>query len=441
MHELSKTVAILLLASVLGVVSVAGAEAGFGERPGETIVYSEDSTDPWNRIFQALFVRTVSARRTADLTNDTSLPMTPVRTMGFPDGLLVTAAPIERVEMADRAIEPLYPTTIPLVGLRAFLSGGHYDVLRSALQEALDEKVDRSAMARALMQADVWATYDQLTTITTWDAPDLSIEIRRVAELRPLLARLMRRLALTRQEIEALPDNYSLAARVHPLPRLFRQESGWVELRAMHPRGHEREMDYRRVARVFVKTSRDLSSRYASLEDLQKAGIRKKDLEAAALVLQSLLVAKDRTIIPTRITYSVQVRAFQRDSAGQISTNSLSLFELSRRLLLKEEQSGGMRSVGSDNGVYLPFSGNDFGFATPHRPGGPILGTLHQKCGVCHGFPLTDRFFSLSLPHGVDKQAVSVWSNFVARAPAVAESKSTQSDFLKLMDAWMAEDY
>ncbi len=85
--------------------------------------------------------------------------------------------------------------------------------------------------------------------------PDAPIPLfhKRQAELRPLLARFIKRLALTAGEIQSLPDNYALAASTQGLPDLFGRNSEWLEVSWLTNRWHDGAAGNRRSARVFIK--------------------------------------------------------------------------------------------------------------------------------------------------------------------------------------------
>ena len=62
----------------------------------------------------------------------------------------------------------------------------------------------RDPLKRAVFQNDLWAMFDWLGKVSDGDGqPRMALEQR--------LARVIRRVALTRKEIEALPDTYALA--------------------------------------------------------------------------------------------------------------------------------------------------------------------------------------------------------------------------------------
>lgn len=291
----------------------------------------------------------------------------------------------------------MYPTTIPRTGLqRSFVDGG-YDGLRAALEDALEvDPTGQPPVARALLQADLWATYDFLAEAGAW--PRGGDHVEQVRTLLWLLAQLIAKIALEPNEILPLPDNYALSMDRLSLPHLFSDGGGWIELDTAYPRFHEGELGYRRITRVFIRVGAAPPVRKAFAEDLEGFGIHEGDIEAAVLLLQNLVIAQDGSIMATPITYDVQIRRFERNEEGRVIGSQVEKFELSRRLTLQSPVSGGLVQI-EDGAVYLPIAGNDFGFATPHESSTPIRSTVRQNCGVCHRFPNTDRFFSMETPH------------------------------------------
>src|SRR5499427_8779002 len=141
-----------------------------------------------------------------------------------------------------------------------------------------------------------------------------SLDERR-SELLPLLARFIRKLALTPEEIKRLPDNYVAASGVHRLPDLFGTLSGWVEIRWFPDRLHDDSVHFRRAARVFIKTKSQLANRQAFLNELrEEAGSDKAlGLDAVALVIQNMLIDSNGAVAPSPITFEVQQRSFIKD--------------------------------------------------------------------------------------------------------------------------------
>jgi hypothetical protein len=82
-----------------------------GSLPHEGVqpVYSPDPSDSWNRVFNALFARTVHLRLSKEFAGAALLER--VRVLGFPD-LPVSTSTFERIESGDLAIEPLDPVPV-----------------------------------------------------------------------------------------------------------------------------------------------------------------------------------------------------------------------------------------------------------------------------------------------------------------------------------------
>lgn len=82
-------------------------------------VYSSDPNDAWNRMF-SLFTRTVKAHVSVDFAD--RAPFGQIQYVQFPHELSVSTRMFERIEMGDRAIEPLYPSFLSSVGTSQVLS-------------------------------------------------------------------------------------------------------------------------------------------------------------------------------------------------------------------------------------------------------------------------------------------------------------------------------
>ena len=85
-------------------------------------------------------------------------------------------------------------------------------------------------------------------------------------------------------------------------------------------------------------------------------------VKAAALVVQNLLVDNKGEAVPSPLVYVVQLRAAAEDRS---TTTILREFELSRRTILKNPASGGLRDYSDGIPAYLPGAGNDYSFAPP----------------------------------------------------------------------------
>jgi hypothetical protein len=86
------------------------------------------------------------------------------------------------------------------------------------------EKLISDPLKRALLQRDMWELFD-------WSAKHIwrPEQIKASRELQPRIATIVRRLALTTNEIAALPDNYALTKGVADLPQgLFQTNGDWL---------------------------------------------------------------------------------------------------------------------------------------------------------------------------------------------------------------------
>lgn len=349
-------------------------------------IYSHDLHDPWNRIFFLLFTRKVDTRLSDDFKGEG--PFVSASAMGNPS-VQATSQTVERIESGDRAIDPLYPNFFSEKGAEPILSDPGFSELKQALQEACAETVQRPPLQRALMQSDIWAAYDTLGWArTTYDA-----ESDRGRVLLPLLAQFIAKLALTDEEIAALPHNYLDAQSSQNVPRLFDEASGWIEIQWFPGRSHDEMGGNRHAARIYLKPPikpqaflSDVNQQIRKQADPLHDGIR--SLNGAALITEVLLIDRRGRVVPSPLISDLQLRTVSRDGQGNFKTSTVEEYELSRQLILKDPSSGGFVHRLADEPAYLPASGNDFTFASrminEREPKPPILATLRRRCESCH---------------------------------------------------------
>jgi hypothetical protein len=405
-------------------------------------IYAPDPADPWNRLFHLLFTRTIDASVIREGAT--------VFAAGD-DRLALSDRRITRIESGDRAIDPLYPSWVWMdstafdmspQGAWGILKEPRYSQFVSALT-AVRESADRQPrLARALMQADLWAVYDlfeaaQSSMARRHDRSAEGIERRRrIEDVLPRVADSIRALALTRAEVASLPDTYAAAVRSRGLPDLFDARSDWVEVLWFPARMHERAVNDRRAVRVFLKPAHGPVDQQALLNRLRDAhGDNLSALEAAALLVQTLLVATDGSVIPSRITYEIQVR---RNSTRASEPAEVLQYELSRRRVLSSPADG-FASFDEYAPAYLPMAGNDFSFATPSRiDAGPVIATLRDRCLVCHG-PGIGKLATFAMTAGPGRLLPPVERLTASehRHPKeVAARKMTREDFRSLQRHW-----
>ena len=376
--------------------------AGFPQNPQrqslqDTVqpIYSDSSNDSWNRIFYCLFTRRVATRVSSEYPE--GAPFTEFRENST---FRVSIRTIDRLEIGDRAIDSIYPNFFNTAGVRVVLTEPKYFELVKALQDALNENAARSPVARALMQSDLWSAFDQLYGQFT--APDLRELEQRRRVLADLLGRMIKKVALTAQEIQSLPANYSAAIHRQSLPDIFNKASGWVEILWFPHRLHEDASNDRRVARVFLKPTHPSRDLQKFVDDLRKSdGDPILELDGVALVMQPLLVDTQGNLRPTSLTTDVQVRLFEKTASGALKSTKIQVAEISRRLFMVDPASGGLAAEAEDSPAYFPSSGNDYTFAAPQirMPGPPVQVHLRTRCTFCHGEDLTQVMtFSFALP-------------------------------------------
>ena len=360
--------------------------------------------------------------------------------------LRVSTRSFEHLEIGDRAIDPLYPNFFVVTGAMAILTEPRFSAFAKALDDALNENTSRPAVARALMQSDLWSTYDQLHGEYT--SPDQSEVERHRRVLEDLLSRLIRKVALTPEGIRSLPANYFAAMRRQSLPDIFNPASGWVEILWFPHREHEAAADNRRVARVFLKPTHPSRDLQKIVDDQRKEnGDPIADLDGVALVIQLLLIDTQGRLMPTTLTTDVQIRLFPRTSAGTLQAAKVQMTEISRRLLLSDPVSGGLAAEVEDSPAYLPAAGNDYTLASPQVAvqGAPIQVHLRTRCALCHQEDLTQLMtFSIALPprfltppvRRLDPSANQEAEDVIARKRRRADFKDLRAYFVKPSPWW-----
>ena len=416
-------------------------------------IYVSDPNDAWNQVFFLLFTRTVDARLVA--------PDSPVLFSGDPD-IEVSEKRVSRLEDGDRAIDPLYPSWLWMDSLDFDFDGKtawkvlrepRYSRLITALEGVRMTARSRPPLARALMQADLWAAFDIVHAFTLL-APS-KIEARRTGRstddvrervqyaqlLLPRIAMTMRGLALSRDEIAALPNTYFASATALGLPNILEDGSAWREVRWRSERSQDRAARFRRATRVFLQLNEPSRTEPALLNGLRDSyGHAPAAIRSAAQLTQLLLVANDGTVVPSSITYDVQLSG---DAARQ-GASIVREYELSRRLLLASPAAGGLVPFAADAPAYLPAAANDFGFAaTPRVVAEPVAASLEQRCAACHGVePGVGYLMTFSQPRAQSSGPEP--PNTVERLPLadnvhghdVARRKMEREDYRALRARW-----
>ena len=397
-------------------------------------IYAADPNDSWNRIFHALFSRSVNVRVAGELRKN-------ARLIAFHDpmgsfDIRISKDTVNRTEIGDRAIEPLYPAFFTAEGPLQVLSEPRFSALTAALREAIDDSKPRFPTERASMQSDLWAAYDILYSIGLGGNDKDSGLAERKSKLLELLSQLIRKLALSDDQINSLHSNYSTAVHEKRLPDILSPESGWLEIELLPNRSHDHACGYRRAARIFLKPRTPQSDAAGFVEKLKHQQYL-DEVEAVALAVQNLLIDVNGGIVPSPLLSDVQFRFFiNNPSTGKISATAKE-FELSRRQLLTQPSSGGLLEFDSTAPAYLSAAGNDYGFATRiEEADTPVLVPLRTRCSQCHDTSLTS-LMTYSIHDFLPVPTVKILNSSAdERAWYVAQRKTEREEFKSLVAKW-----
>lgn len=393
-------------------------------------IYAADPNDSWNRIFRALFTRTVKARLSSDFPE--AAPFVHFRVQMGSFDLRLSKRTLSQTEIGDRAIDPLYPTFLTNEGALQVFSEPRFSELTDALGEAIHEQRSRSVIERALMQTDIWAAYDIIHSTRRRNKESKNFGNQK-SMLLSLLTQFLRKLALTTDQIKSLDNNYLTAVTRKGLPNIFSPESGWLEIEFLDRRSHDVTADFRRATRVFVKPRSTPSNTGAFVEKL-KHNQHLDEVEAVGLVIQNLLIDSSGRVVPSMLFSDAQFRFFTNDAkTGEIHTNVIQ-YELSRRLLLTDPATGGFSVINEKDPAYLSEAGNDYTFAgSIDEAGAPIMVPLRTRCSQCHGQSLTV-LLTYSIHYLPPVPTVRILkSSDSERALTVARKKEEREDYKSLL--------
>ena len=427
-------------------------------------LYNPDPQHLWNRLHEALRVRL-----TTDRAGETFL------------------LEVEDAENDANELDPmLWRSTWHFSNyLLTGPAGDHYDALiresphlrkyprksRDAHRQALalldeflwkeGEKLIRDPLRKALLQRDLWALFDSFADpIWSWwwagrPNPSPSEFPRERRALQSRLARILPRLALSREQIRQLPDNYADAVKAGTMPAAFDPErkgaaflprdlwqadGPWVLLgeHGDQPLAaeHTRFFGGRSAFLVFLRLpggrrqTLDYVKRLSDVAD--KTGVYDASPQfppwtQVALVRRTLLLDDQGDIIPTRLTETVQVRVYldpkqqlTRDNAAKVQT--FIEHRLRRRDLLAGK-AGGLSLAGArerERAELLSLGGN----IESGRE--PIL----ASCASCHGSPGIESVNSYMGPFRSRRGRASL------EATTVAEEERETVNWKKTQYTW-----
>lgn len=316
------------------------------------------------------------------------------------------------------------------------LSGPSNQLAIKLLDEFLKtnaERLIRDPLKRAILQRDLWAVFDWSTVHSYGPTPEKR-------ELQIKLAQVIRRTALTKQQIESLPNNYIEAVAAKAFadqydsgkpevaflpPDLFQKDGPWVALSKFG--GDAIALDHvfafsgRSAFRVFIRLpgGREETLAYIKkLESFPQQWLPELDAHdpdrvapnpatpqfppatQLALVRQMILTDDGANLRPTRVTENVQIRVHRTIPASipaglntdfneASATTDVYEFRLSRARIFAG-MPGGLRAVARGEKEFSTFHSHGFDPLDP-SPNAIAL-AKHQRnvlnsCANCHFRP------------------------------------------------------
>lgn len=262
------------------------------------------------------------------------------------------------------------------------------------------ENLIQDPLKRAMLQRDLWAVFD-------WAASQAEPYPAERETLKVRLAAIMKRVALPREEILSLPDNYALAVESRSYPaafdadhleevflpsNLFQPDSAWVPLgREGGPIAmtHTEAFPFfgRSVFLVFVRSP---DEREATLDFIQSLNTEPHPLTAigteVALVRRMLLLDDQGELVLSPLVETVQVRHFR-------PVQAFYEFELDRKRLF-DGVAGGLVP---NNDLFMLFMGHGDVFNIPNIP--DLRAAIPDICKACH-------FGDLPNPNAANTQTI-----------------------------------
>ena len=324
------------------------------------------------------------------------------------------------------------------------LSGSSHDEALKLLDEFLGQHSETAVtdpLKRAFFQRDLLAIYDWLSSPNDEQTQDRSQLQKRITEI-------IRRLALSEDQVRKLPNNYEDAVRAHAFPTtydpadpqhpflpadLFDPKGSWVCLGEQQGRpvasDHLEFFNGRSIFLVFfqVPGGRGKTLEYlAKLRDIPKTWGANPDLlpylregqadlaglvpypeppqfpigTRMALVRQIVLIDSDGNPTRTKLTESVQIRVYRaiHFDLGGTGTHSQDFFEfrVSREGLFSGH-AGGLRDIapGEKEFAFFRAHGNDVFEGEGEKPESEE-GIVLLTCSSCHEFAGIHSFISYS---------------------------------------------
>jgi hypothetical protein len=348
-------------------------------------LFDRDTHHPWNRLHRLLYSRTTQEGKVYD----------------------------------QESLEPLF-----LLGSRFLTEGPSHEQAIALLDEVLKERADavtKDPLKRAVLQHDLWAVFSttvsdaqqilrvdqqsgQIIYADRFEDPgDGALPEQQRArrrELQKRLVQVMRRIALTTEEINALPDNLTQAVKAGAYPKTFdpkdptraflptdllNTDGSWVAVSNLTRADeeflaapeHVRFTKGRSVFVVFLRLPDGRRATEAFLKEMRDGDLPQfPEGTQTALLRRMLLIDNSGTLRESPLTESLEVRVYQKLDLGIPYEYTL------RRSDLFAGRGGGLHGVGVDETSYFDFQtrgGDVFEMPKP-LPATAIMQTCHQ----CH---------------------------------------------------------
>jgi hypothetical protein len=352
------------------------------------------------------------------------------------------------------------------------LSGASHSraiALMDAFLNSNGERLISDPLKCAVFQHDLWAIFDWLAVTSGGDV------VKRRA-LMSRVARVIRRVALTRKQIESLPDTYAgaiasgafaAAARVSDQqmilpPDLASAGGPWVSIGGTQPIVPQHASELGRSAFIVLWSVPGGSN--ATFEYLKKlwehpqpfvpdesfqfsrdGEVRVKinpalpavlDGTRIALVRRMLLVDDRGIIVPTNVIESIQLRTFRR-------VQEFAEWQMSRERLFAGK-SGGLRQLGADERGFTTFSAKGMdafeGESKRIAAGAPVL----RSCAICHQTEFGPAIESIRSLRGVLRPYTFVdprherWTRWFTQPIIAAEAKGRTYEWGVLQGLWQS---
>ncbi|MFV2066440.1 MAG: hypothetical protein ACC645_05630, partial [Pirellulales bacterium] len=409
-------------------------------------LYDADPEHLWNRLFALFYIRPSELPARPKYPDDSTKLDEWDRKLR--SGELAPGPVVKRIEGGDVLGILAWPKT------RYFSEPAMFeraDRLLDAFLEMHGERLIDDHLKRAFFQRDLWVVFDHLIgqNIARFgdadlarrraEVPDYEIEpeelqfddpeaIQRRETLCRKLAVVIRRLALPKPAIEALPDNYAAALRSgvflaeHDFdprrnylpPGLLTQPDEWVEIdnlpASLHHDAREGQLQHtawsirgRSYYRVFLRFPNGRRAVEEYLDYLQRAGVdweksarhgyiflkrtvRQIPVGTEAAIVQFLVILdEDLEPVPTRFVELVHLLVFKNvDGTDDPGTNTgrglnVARYVVHRRLLFDDLRQGGLERTAADAPTYrvLMTSPRDWGAFGRQQ-------SVVQTCLHCH---------------------------------------------------------